>query len=92
MRRIVKAPIAGGTTLDDAWGGAVAGDFKNTVVAFRDSLRTRSIFFSLLSDNAFVRVPLYKRVAVTTAAACSWIVGEGKPVPLSQTLASQTKC
>ncbi len=84
VQRILKAQVAAGTTLDPEWGGAAAGDYKNTVAAFVDSLRTASIYFRLLSDNGFVRVPLQRRVAITTATASGWIVGEGKPVPLSR--------
>jgi hypothetical protein len=84
VKRILKSGVAAGTTLDAAWAGAAVGDYRNIVAAFQESIRSRSVFFRLFNDNAFVRVPLNRRVAVTTAAASGWIIGEGKPVPLSR--------
>ncbi len=84
FKRILKAGVAAGTTLDAEWAGAAVGDYRNVVAGFMESMRTRSVFYRLLNDNAFLRVPLNKRVAITTAAATGWIIGEGKPVPLSR--------
>ncbi len=84
VQKDLKAGVAAGTTLDAEWAGAAVGDYRNVVAGFIESMRTRSVFYRLLNDNAFLRVPLNKRVAITTAAASGWIIGEGKPVPLSR--------
>ncbi len=81
VRRIVKAPVGAIS--------ATGGDYRFIVSAFVESLRTRSVFARLL-DGGMTRIPMWKRVGFTSANATGWVVGEGKPKPLSSiTLTSQ---
>jgi hypothetical protein len=90
VKRILKSAVAAGTTLDAAWAGSAVGDYRGIVAGFMEAMRTKSVFYRLLNDNAFTIVPLHKQIVVTTAAASGWILGEGKPVPLSRlSLANQ---
>jgi HK97 family phage major capsid protein len=53
------------------------------MTGFFDSLRSRSTFFRILGDAGFSRQPLRTRMGIVVADATGWIVGAGKPVPLS---------
>ena len=89
-KRILKSAVGAGSTLDAEWAGAAVGDYRGIVAGFMEAMRTKSVFFRLLNDNAFTIVPMQKQIATTTASASAWIIGEGKPVPLSRlSLANQ---
>jgi hypothetical protein len=79
-----KTAIGAGSTADPAWAGDALGDYRNAVAAFVSSLATSSIFFRLIADGAFVRVPMHTRAAIVSGAATGYIVGEGLPVPVSK--------
>ena len=83
--RILKSgSIPAGTTTVSDWAAAATGDYGASVNAFFESLRTTSVFFRLLADRALRIVPLHQRVGIISGSASGWIVGEGKPVPLSK--------
>lgn len=77
---ILKSVVAAGVTSDSSWAGSLV-DYDTAVSAFIESLRGRSIFYTLLPDMR--RVPLATRVAISTAALSGGIVGNGAPIQLS---------
>ena len=76
-----KSAVAGLTT-GDGDGGEILADWRIASGAFFASLRTRSVFFRLL-DSGLRRIPLQTRLGIVSATAQAWIVGEGKPIPVS---------
>jgi hypothetical protein len=85
VQRILKSgAIPAGTTLDADWAGDAMGDYRASIAAFFESLRTTSAFFRLLADNALRRVPLRQRVGIISGGATGWVFDEGKPARLSQ--------
>lgn len=77
-----KRSVAAGST-DGTWGDAL-GDAHLGASAFFETLRTRSIFARMLSDNVLSRVPFRTRLGVVAAGATAWRVGEGAPAPLTK--------
>lgn len=77
-----KAAVGAGNTGDGDFGG-VLNDWSAVRARFFERLGTSSLFFRLLA-NGMRRVPPQTGVAVVTANATAWIVGEGKPAPLSR--------
>jgi hypothetical protein len=77
-----KAAVGAAGPLAGQWGSALIGPFNQLAQAFLDGLRSRSAFLAMLPN--FVRIPLNTIVAIQTADATGWIVGAGKPVPLSK--------
>jgi hypothetical protein len=77
-----KAAVGAAGPLPGQWGAPLLGPFNQLAQAFLDSLRSRSAFLAMLPN--FVRVPLNTVVVIATADATGWIVGAGKPVPLSK--------
>lgn len=75
-----KAAVGAGHTDDSAWAGGFRSDA--VVAGFIELLKSRSVLARLLGDGMAVfpfRVPL----AVTTADATAFTVGEGAATPLS---------
>lgn len=62
--------------------GEVLADWQIASSAFFTSLRTSSVFFALL-DRGLRRIPLRTSLGIVSASANGWIVGEGKPIPVS---------
>jgi HK97 family phage major capsid protein len=77
-----RAAVAAGTVSDSTWGGAVS-PFNLASDAFGETIRN-SAFDRVLNDGSFLRVPPMTRVAVTTAGASGYVVGETAPKPASQ--------
>ena len=78
---------AGSTALGspEPWGAQLRRSFAALQSGFLfESLRSRSVLFRLLGDAALARVPMAQSVAFLTANASAWVVGAGKPVPLSK--------
>ena len=83
--RILKSGnIPAGTTTVSDWAAAAQGDYGASISSFFESLRSTSVFFRLLNDNALRRVPLRQRVGIVSGGATGWIIGEGKPARLSK--------
>jgi len=57
-------------------------DMQIIVGAFVQQVRNQSVFYRLL--DGMVRVPFRTRVSLVGADATAWIVGEGKPIPVSR--------
>jgi hypothetical protein len=81
-QRIVAKAAVSGASFGDTDFGDVLDDWKIARNAFFASLRTRSVFFRLL-DSGFRKVPLRTNLGFMTANANGWIVGEGKPIPMT---------
>ena len=75
--RIIKAPVGAGTTTDSDLGA-----YGLSIIA--DSLRTRSVFYRLLADSAFIRAPVRTRVGMATSTATAAVVPEGEAIPVSR--------
>jgi HK97 family phage major capsid protein len=73
-----KAAIGAITT-----GGNNLG-FSLAISAWVDALRTKSVFYRLMSDNAFLRVPTRTRVALISSTATGGLVPEGHAVGVSK--------
>ena len=87
--RLLKAGVPAATTGSAGYAGDIAADFRNVVGAFSETLRSTGFFFALLAGG-FVRVPMRTRAGIISIGATAWIVGEGKPKPLSRvTVANQ---
>jgi hypothetical protein len=77
--RILKSGVPASTLAGDA-----LGDVRNATVAFLESLQTKSVLARMFADRTILRVPLNRRVGLTTSDASAWIVGSGEPVPMSK--------
>jgi HK97 family phage major capsid protein len=78
VRRVFKTAIGAGSTVDsDLQYGIHIGQWS-------DTLRTRSVFYRILADAAFTRVPINQRIGVVTSAASGAVVGEGHAIPVSK--------
>lgn len=83
--RILKSgTLPAGTTTVSDWAAAAMGDYGASISAYFESLRTTAVFFRLLADRALRIVPLHQRAGIIAGSASGWIVGEGKPAPLSK--------
>ena len=60
-QRIFKTAVGAATSADLGADGIGIGIWAT------DSLRTKSVFYRLLDDNAFTRVPLFTRIAFRPA-------------------------
>jgi hypothetical protein len=58
-------------------------DAQVIVGAFLQGLRNRSVFYTLLEDG-MVRLPFQHRVSMLAADVTAWVIGEGKPIPLTR--------
>jgi Phage capsid family len=77
-RRIYKAAIGAGSTVDSAQASDILlGNWS-------DTLRTRSAFARILADGAFSRVPMNSRIGIVTVPATGSIVAEGDAIPVSR--------
>ncbi len=81
IRMLQKTAVGAGSTVDGDWGSA---DYYNAQNAFIAAAQTASVFYRLFADNAFLKMPLRTRVGVTSANATGFIMGQGKPRPLSR--------
>lgn len=82
----IKATVpAGSSSLGSpsAWGSELQ-EYKKLAEGFISSLRGRSVFFTLLGDNAFYRAPLRTALVFATSSAAGSITEAGKPKPLAR--------
>jgi HK97 family phage major capsid protein len=82
--RILKTSIPSAVTTSSTWAGAISGDYATAVAAFIDSMKNSSAFFAILAAGGFTRIPFNLRVGLVTLGATGYLVGAGKPVPLSR--------
>ncbi len=83
VQRVLKAAIPAGSVADPEWAGDVAG-LQNLADAFAESLKNISVFDRLMSDAAFLPVPLRQRVGIVLSGASAGVVGDGSAKPLSR--------
>jgi hypothetical protein len=81
--RVLKEGIPPGSTYDSEWAGDAVGDYRASVNAFLESLRSRSVYFRLLSDRAFFQLPFRTRVGVMSQNATGRV--QGPQLHLGQT-------
>ena len=81
--RLLKSAVAAGSWGDPGWAANLA-DWRVLASGFFSSLRTRSLFFRLLDDRAFQRVPLRTRIGVVTSSATGDVIGEGAAAKVSK--------
>lgn len=62
-------------------------DMNVIVGAFLQTMRNSSVFLRLL--DSMVRVPFRSRISLVASDATSWIAGEGKPIPVTNTTLDQ---
>jgi HK97 family phage major capsid protein len=79
---VLRSAMSAGTVADAGWAGNLVG---HTLVAagFIETLPAVSVLDRLLADNVLRRVPLRKRLAISTMVAAGHVVGEGAPTPVS---------
>jgi hypothetical protein len=77
VRLVEKAPVGSFGTTDT--------DYRTTVAAFAESMRTTSAFYRILADRAFVAAPLNVRVGVTRTPSqvVAGTVDEAKAKPMA---------
>lgn len=83
VERLLKAAASAGTTVDPSWGG-VAVDGQIVVSAFVENLKSVSLFYRLIADNAIIRAPLRTRVLASISDATAWIRVEGEAIPVAE--------
>lgn len=76
---LIKAPIGAGSTTDSN-----LGTYGISIGQWTDSAKNRSVFYRLLSDGAFVRMPMYVAVGITVATTSGYLVGEGAATPVGK--------
>jgi hypothetical protein len=76
VQRILKSPVAG---VDPA----SLTDYRLLVYAFFDQLRTTSVFYRMLADNALVRLPFSVRIGRIASGATAEIVQAGESIPVT---------
>jgi hypothetical protein len=79
--RVLNTLKAVGATSSGDWNGV---DHDIIVGGFSESLRTRSVFFRMLSDGAFVRVGLRTRLGIVIASATAALKPGGSAIALSK--------
>jgi Phage capsid family len=82
----LKAAVTAGSTSigsPSAWGDELTS-YRQLAEGFFTSLRSRSVFFRLLGDGAFARAPMRTTLTFAVSNASGYIVGAGKPKPLSR--------
>ena len=82
--RLLKAAVAGGSTADPAWGGAFVPDVTGAATAFQEWTGIESFLYRGINEVTFVPVPLNSRIGTFAGNATGWVVGEGRPTPLSR--------
>jgi HK97 family phage major capsid protein len=78
QRIFAKATVGSGNTIDSDLADGIS------ISAWSDSLRTRSVFYRLLADSAFMRVPMRTRVGLAISTATGAVVPEGAAIPVSR--------
>ncbi len=77
---IMKSAVAAGSTADLP----TSGDYKILSGGFFELLRSQSVFFRLLGPGWNLAHAVQTRVIASSLAATGYIVGQGKPKPLTR--------
>ncbi len=83
VQAIFKTAVPAGSLADPEWAGDIAG-LQNLAEAFAESLKNVSVFDRLMSDAAFLPVPLRQRVGIVLSGASAGVVGDGSAKPLGR--------
>jgi len=78
-QHLFKAAVGAGSSASSTLGteGVAVGPFS-------DAMRTASAFYRIWSDNAFIKVPMFSRVAMATSVPTAATVAEGAAIPVSR--------
>jgi len=82
---VLKAAVAAGTTTNDAWAGALVGEYSSTYADFVEFLRPQTILgkFGTNGIPALRRVPFRVALIAQTSGGAGYWVGEGQAKPLT---------
>lgn len=85
IEAIMKANVAGGTTLDSDWAGPLV-QYQNFAGDFVEFLRPRTIIGQFGQGNipSLNRIPFNVRIPGQDTGGQAYWVGEGKPKPLTK--------
>jgi hypothetical protein len=78
-QRIVKAAIGAGTTTDSD-----LGSYGISIGQWSEACRTRSVFYRLLADGAFVAMPMYTPIGIAVGTLSGALVDEGAGTPVGK--------
>jgi hypothetical protein len=78
-QRLFKAAIGAGSTSDSDLAA-----YAITIGAWSDAARTRSAFYRILADAAFVRLPFRAAIAIAVSSPSAALVPEGASIPVSR--------
>ena len=81
-RLMQKAAVGASATTDS--------DVATMLGGWSSSMSTASVFFRLLNDQFFRRLPLYQRIGLAVSAPTAGIVLEGQAAPLSRIVIAST--
>ncbi|MBT2145048.1 MULTISPECIES: phage major capsid protein [unclassified Rhodanobacter] len=79
---VLRSAMSAGSVADAGWAGNLVGHAL-VAAGFVETLPAVSVLDRLLADNVLRRVPLRKRLAISTVVAAGHVVGEGAPAPVS---------
>ena len=79
---VLRSAMSAGSVADAGWAGNLVGHAL-VAAGFIETLPAVSVLDRLLADNVLRRVPLRKRLAISTVVAAGHVVGEGAPTPVS---------
>ena len=83
VQTVLRTAVGAGSLADSTWAGSLAGgDYAAIVSAFVESLRSRSLFYRLVSENAFVKLPFHTRAVLIAPGATAALVSPGQAVPV----------
>jgi HK97 family phage major capsid protein len=86
VRNVLKTAVTAGSSSlgsPSPWGAELTG-YKQLAEGFFQSLRGRSVFFNLLGQGAFARVPMLTRLVFAVSNVSGYVVNAGRPKPLSR--------
>jgi HK97 family phage major capsid protein len=83
---LTKTNIPAATTSGSGYVAPIAGCYALAISAFLGSMSNASAFFSILNLGAggFTVVPFNLRAGIVTAGATGFVIGAGRPTPLSR--------
>jgi HK97 family phage major capsid protein/HK97 family phage prohead protease len=86
IHRILKAAVAGGTTTDPTWAGALVPDYPTFAGDFAEFLRPQTIIgkFGMNGIPSLRRVPFNVRILGQTSGGSGYWVGQSSPKPVTK--------
>jgi hypothetical protein len=80
--RILKAPVPASSTTNN--------DVAVIIAAWTSSMASASVFYKLLNDGLFRKLPPHVRIALATSSPTAGIVLEGRAAPISRVVIEHT--